>query len=84
MLPIFRCSAVAPGSQRERHRALAADPGIRFETTDLIDHYGKDLSKPIGTGRPVAPMPGYLYETEHLVPLPYGYRYTGTFNVDLE
>jgi DNA invertase Pin-like site-specific DNA recombinase len=60
----------------------AADPGVRIKTRDLSDYYCNDTSKPIAIGRPVAPMPDELYEVEHLVPLPYGYHYTGAFNGD--
>ncbi|MBO9194850.1 recombinase family protein [Rhizobium sp. 16-449-1b] len=60
----------------------AADPGIRIKTRDLIDYYYNDPAKPVGGGCHIAPMPDDLYEIEHLVPLPYGYRYTGAYNAD--
>ena len=60
----------------------AADPGIKIKTNDLIDFYCTDPDKSLGSGRYDASMPDDLYEVEHLVPLPYGYRYTGAYNPD--
>lgn len=60
----------------------AADPGIEIRTQDLIDHCCNGPSKMLGGHRYDASMPDDLYEVEHLVPLPYGYRYTGAYNPD--
>jgi DNA invertase Pin-like site-specific DNA recombinase len=59
-----------------------ADPGTKIKTIDLIDFYCTDPSKPLGAAHDVKAMPDDLYEVEHLVPLPYGYRYTGAYNTD--
>lgn len=58
----------------------AADPGVQIKTEDLIDYYCTDPSKPLGDGRHFEAKPDDLYEVEHLVRLPYGYRYTGAYN----
>ncbi|WP_312608363.1 recombinase family protein [Agrobacterium pusense] len=60
----------------------AADPGIKIKTNDLIDFYCTDPVKPLGATRPLTAMPDNLYDVEHLVALPYGYRYTGAYNPD--
>ncbi|MCO5734440.1 recombinase family protein [Rhizobium sp. SSA_523] len=60
----------------------AADPGVRIKAADLIDYYYNDPDGTLARGRRRSPMPDDLYEVEHLVPLPYGYRYTGAYNAD--
>jgi len=60
----------------------AADPGVRIKAADLIDHYYNNPDGTLARGRRRSPMPDDLYEAEHLVPLPYGYRYTGAHNAD--
>ncbi len=60
----------------------AADPGVQIKTKDLIDYYSTDPSKPLGNGRHFEAKPDDLYDVEHLVRLPYGYRYTGAYNAD--
>lgn len=60
----------------------AADPGIHIATNDLIEYYDNDQGSMFGRGNHIAPMPDELYQAEHLVPLSYGYRYTGAFNAD--
>lgn len=55
----------------------AADPGIRITARNLSDHYIDDRSNMLA-----APVPDNLREAEHLVPLPFGYRYAGTCNAD--
>ncbi|RVQ74134.1 recombinase family protein [Sinorhizobium medicae] len=60
----------------------AADPGVQIKTKDLIDYYCTNPGKPLGDGRHLEAKPDDLYEVEHLVRLPYGYRYTGAYNAD--
>ncbi|MBT9373437.1 recombinase family protein [Rhizobium sp. CSW-27] len=60
----------------------AADPGVRIKAADLFDYYYNDPDGTLGRVRRRSPMPDDLYEAEHLVPLPYGYRYTGAYNAD--
>lgn len=59
-----------------------ADPGFHITTNDLIEYYDNDQGGLFARGNHIAPMPDELYEAEHLVPLSYGYRYTGAFNAD--
>lgn len=59
----------------------SADPGVEIKATDLSEHYDGERDSS-GCINLIAPMPDELYEAEHLVPLPYGYRYSGAFNAD--
>lgn len=67
---------------RKRIELWAADPGERITARNLSDHYIDDRSKMFAMGSQIAPMPDDLREDEHLLPLPFGYRYKGAFNAD--
>ncbi|WP_216331787.1 recombinase family protein [Rhizobium sp. X9] len=58
----------------------AADPGIRIQTKDLIGYYCNDPGKPLAGFQYFEEMPDGLYDVNDLVPLPYGYRYTGAYD----
>src|SRR5690606_28241418 len=58
----------------------AADPGIRIQSKDLIGYYCTDPGKPLAGFQYFGAMPDDLYDVDHLVPLPYGYRYTGAYD----
>lgn len=60
----------------------AADPGERITARNLSDHYIDDRSTMLAMGSHIAHVPDDLREDEHLVPLPFGYRYKGAFNAD--
>ncbi len=60
----------------------AADPGERITARNLCNHYIDDRSKMFAMGSHIAHVPDDLREDEHLVPLPFGYRYAGACNAD--
>lgn len=60
----------------------AADPGERITARNVSNHYIGDRSDMFAMGSHIASVPDDLREEEHLVPLPFGYRYAGACNAD--